>query len=47
MKATTQQWLDFAKTDLRSCENNLHDDFVTNIVVFHSQQIVEKSLKHY
>ena len=31
MKATTQQWLDFAKTDLRSCENNLSDEYVTNI----------------
>jgi HEPN domain-containing protein len=45
MKATTQQWLDFAKTDLRSCENNLYDEFVTNIVAFHSQQIVEKAFK--
>lgn len=45
MKATTKQWLDYARTDLKSCENNLHDDFVTNIVAFHSQQIVEKSLK--
>jgi HEPN domain-containing protein len=45
MKATTQQWIDFAKTDIRSCENNLHDDFVTNIVAFHSQQIVEKAFK--
>ena len=33
MKATTQQWLNFAKTDLKSCENNLHDEFVTNVVV--------------
>lgn len=31
MKATTQQWLDFAKTDLQSCENNKLDHFVTNI----------------
>ena len=45
MKTTTQQWLDFAKTDLRSCENNLHDEFVTNIVAFHSQQAVEKAFK--
>jgi HEPN domain-containing protein len=45
MKAVTKQWLDFAKTDLRSCENNMHDDFVTNIVAFHSQQAVEKSFK--
>lgn len=45
MKVTTKQWLDFAKTDLRSCKNNLHDDFVTNIVAFHSQQAVEKVFK--
>jgi HEPN domain-containing protein len=45
MKATTQQWLDFAKTDLRSCENNLSDEYVTNIVAFHSQQAVEKAFK--
>jgi HEPN domain-containing protein len=45
MKATTQQWLDFAKTDLHSCKNNLLDDYVTNIVAFHSQQAVEKTFK--
>lgn len=45
MKATTQQWLDFAKTDLRSCENNLFDSYVTNVVAFHAQQAVEKAFK--
>ncbi len=45
MKVTTQQWLDYAQTDLRSCENNLHDAFVTNIVAFHAQQTVEKAFK--
>lgn len=45
MKESTRQWLDFAKTDLRSCENNLHDKDVTNIVAFHSQQAVEKAFK--
>jgi len=45
MKVKTQKWIDFAKTDLKSCENNLHDDFVTNIVAFHSQQTVEKIFK--
>ena len=45
MKTTTKQWLDFAKTDLRCCENNLQDSFVTNIVSFHSQQAVEKAFK--
>jgi HEPN domain-containing protein len=46
MKASTKQWLEFAQTDLRSCENNLNDEFVTNVVAFHAQQAVEKHLKH-
>lgn len=45
MKASTRQWLEFAQTDLRSCENNLSDEFVTNVVAFHSQQAVEKAFK--
>lgn len=45
MKASTRQWLEFAQTDLRSCENNLRDEFVTNVVAFHAQQAVEKAFK--
>lgn len=45
MKQTTLQWLNLAETDLRSCENNLQDEFVTNIIAFHAQQAVEKSFK--
>lgn len=45
MKASTKQWLEFAQTDLRSCENNLNDEFVTNVVAFHAQQAVEKAFK--
>ena len=45
MKASTKQWLEFAQTDLRSCENNLSDEFVTNVVAFHAQQAVEKAFK--
>lgn len=45
MKAIARQWLDYAKADLRSCENNIHDDFLTNIVAFHAQQAVEKCFK--
>jgi HEPN domain-containing protein len=41
MKAITLQWLEYAKADLKSCENNINDDFLTNIVAFHSQQTVE------
>ena len=45
MKDTTRQWLDFAETDLRTCEKLLDDDFLTNIVAFHSQQVIEKCFK--
>jgi HEPN domain-containing protein len=45
MKASTKQWFEFAQTDLRCCENNLNDEFVTNIVAFHAQQAVEKTFK--
>ena len=45
MKASTLQWLELAQADLRSCENNMHDDFVSNIIAFHSQQVVEKAFK--
>ncbi len=45
MKAITRQWLEYAKADLKSCENNINDEFLTNIVAFHSQQTVEKCLK--
>jgi HEPN domain-containing protein len=45
MKASTQQWLEFAKADLINCERILDDEFLTAIVAFHSQQAVEKSFK--
>jgi HEPN domain-containing protein len=45
MKDTTIQWLNFAETDLRTCEKLLDDVFLTNIVAFHSQQIIEKCFK--
>ena len=45
MKTSTRQWLEFAQTDLRCCENNLRDEFVTNVVAFHAQQAVEKAFK--
>lgn len=45
MKASTKKWLEFAQTDLRSCKNNLSDEFVTNVVAFHAQQAVEKAFK--
>jgi len=45
MKDTTKQWLNFAETDLRTCIKLLDDTFLTNVVAFHSQQIIEKSFK--
>lgn len=45
MKDTTQQWLNLVKTDLRTCEKLLDDDFLTNIVAFHAQQVIEKCFK--
>ncbi len=45
MKVITQQWLEYANADLKSCENNITDNFLTNIVAFHSQQTVEKCFK--
>lgn len=45
MKPTTRDWLTFARKDLVNCEHILQDEFLTNIVAFHAQQAVEKSLK--
>ena len=45
MKASTQEWLDFAKADLLNCERILDDEFLTSIVAFHSQQAIEKCFK--
>lgn len=45
MKPSTQQWLDFAKADLINCERILEDEYLTTIVAFHSQQVVEKCFK--
>ena len=45
MKASTQQWLDYARADLLNCSRILDDDYLTAIVAFHSQQAVEKSFK--
>ncbi|MEA2042030.1 MAG: HEPN domain-containing protein [Bacteroidota bacterium] len=45
MKAIAQQWLNFAEKDLKSCNNNIKDISLTNIVAFHCQQTVEKCFK--
>lgn len=45
MKPSTQQWLEFAKADLINCQRILEDEFLTTILAFHSQQVVEKCFK--
>ncbi len=45
MKDTTKQWLNLVETDLRTCEKLLDDDFLTNVVAFHAQQVIEKCFK--
>ena len=38
-------WLRFAYDDILNCKEILHNDTLTNVVAFHSQQAIEKSLK--
>jgi len=45
MKTPAEQWLDFAEADLNACRKLLNDDLLTNIVAFHSHQVIEKCFK--
>jgi HEPN domain-containing protein len=45
MKQLTREWLNAASDDLVTIENILGNSMLTNIVAFHSQQAVEKSIK--
>lgn len=45
MKDITTQWLELARSDIIVSRNSLSDEFLTNIVAFHSQQAVEKCFK--
>ena len=45
MKPITKEWLDRAKEDLDASLAIIPNEHLTNIVAFHSQQAVEKSLK--
>ena len=40
-----KEWLKAAYSDLRSIEHIMNDSFLTHVVAFHSQQVIEKSLK--
>ena len=45
MKAITQDWLNYAEIDLKTCEKLINDEFLTNSVAFHVQQTIEKCFK--
>lgn len=45
MKQKTQDWLEFVKRDLKGAELLLSNDDLTNLVLFHCQQAVEKVFK--
>jgi HEPN domain-containing protein len=45
MKAITWAWLSAVKDDLQAIDEIIHNENLTNIVAFHSQQAIEKSFK--
>jgi len=45
MKKGTKAWLDFAHRDLESSRVLVDREYVSNVVLFHAQQCVEKCLK--
>ncbi len=45
MRDITKSWVEFAKRDLKAAEELLNDEFLANVVLFHSQQAVEKLTK--
>jgi HEPN domain-containing protein len=45
MKKQAEDWLSAAEDDLRLIEKIIADESLTNMVAFHSQQAIEKSLK--
>jgi HEPN domain-containing protein len=45
MKKATEAWLDFAHRDLEAAKLLVDHEYVSNAVLFHSQQCLEKCLK--
>lgn len=45
MKKATKAWMEYAGRDLEAARILLKDEYVANVVIFHSQQCVEKCLK--
>lgn len=40
-----KEWLRLAYSDIMNCKEIINNSFLTNIIAFHAQQAVEKSLK--
>jgi len=47
MKKGTTEWLEFANRDLEAARILLNSSYLANVVLFHSQQCIEKCLKAY
>jgi HEPN domain-containing protein len=47
MRKGTMEWLEFAKRDLEAARILLNSSHLANVVLFHSQQCIEKCLKAY
>ena len=45
MKKQVEEWLNAANDDLKVIEKIIDDETLTNMIAFHSQQAIEKSLK--
>lgn len=45
MNKNTNAWLDFAARDLQAARKLVNDEYIANIVLFHSQQCIEKCMK--
>ncbi len=45
MKEPAKQWLLYADTDRRTCEQLVGTDGLESVVAFHAQQTIEKALK--
>ena len=45
MKNITKDWLESAESDLETIKEIIHNDILTYIIAFHSQQAIEKSFK--
>lgn len=45
MKNSTLEWFKAGELDLKTMEKLLDDEFLTCVVAFHAQQLVEKTFK--